>query len=384
MRLSGFLLLYILVYGLALHGYALERLRRAFRPSGKWTAFAALCAIVLAALPLGTRVAERAGFVGEARVLAYAGYLWMGFIFLFVVVAACCDGIRLLTFLVGKITRAAPADFLSRRQAFWFSLSAALLIMVYGWFEAGDIRLEKVTIATAKLPPTISRLRIVQISDVHLGLIVGDTRLKKIAALIRQAEPDLVVSTGDLVDGHLDGYAELVEHFSSIHPSLGKYAVTGNHEFYAGIEHSLAFLQLAGFEVLRGEARSVQGFLTLVGVDDPVGRSLNGAAFPQEKELLADADSSKLAILLKHRPVVEQDAARLFDLQLSGHIHQGQIFPFGLLTKIFYPAPAGLSQVHGNSFLYVSRGTGTWGPPIRFLSQPEVTLFEFVSTGHDG
>jgi predicted MPP superfamily phosphohydrolase len=249
--------------------------------------------------------------------------------------------------------------------------------MVYGWFEAWDIRLERVTIATAKLPPSVSRLRIVQISDVHLGLIVGDTRLRKIAALICQAEPDLIVSTGDLVDGHLDGYAELVGHFNGIHPALGKYAVTGNHEFYAGLDHSLAFLRLAGFEVLRGEARSVQGLLTLVGVDDPVGEFSSGAGIPLEKELLADAGSSRLIVLLKHRPVVDREAGH-FDLQLSGHIHQGQIFPFGLLTKLFYPAPAGLSQLHDNSFLYVSRGTGTWGPPIRFLSPPEVTLFELV------
>jgi predicted MPP superfamily phosphohydrolase len=218
----------------------------------------------------------------------------------------------------------------------------------------------------------------VQISDVHLGLIVRKERLQRIVEEIRKADPDILISTGDLVDGQIDGLAELVDALREIKPKLGKFAVTGNHEYFAGIGPALDFTRKAGFTVLAGETTDVAG-ITITGVNDPVGirmgideRTVSG------KELLSKHSSERFALFLKHRPVVESGSAGLFDLQLSGHVHQGQIFPFGLVTRLFFPVNSGYSKLQGDSALYLSRGTGTWGPPIRFLASPEVTVIELV------
>jgi hypothetical protein len=185
-----------------------------------------------------------------------------------------------------------------------------------------------------------------------------------------------LVATGDLVDGrinHLDGLSEI---FREIHPPLGKYAVTGNHEFYAGIGSSLDFTRRAGFTVLRGEAVTVGNVLRLVGVDDPAGRSFGPAPGRSEEELLGNGPSPLFTLLLKHRPFLSPAARKAADLQLSGHTHNGQIFPFRLLVRIWYPLLSGLYESKNGAALYTSRGTGTWGPPMRFLSPPEMTIID--------
>jgi predicted MPP superfamily phosphohydrolase len=158
----------------------------------------------------------------------------------------------------------------------------------------------------------------------------------------------------------------------------GKFAVTGNHEFYAGLDQAVRFTEEAGFTMLRGEARPVAGFMTIAGVDDPTGKRFGLFRGPEEGALLKGVARGRFTILLKHEPVIAKDATGLFDLQLSGHTHKGQIFPFNYIVKIFYPHDAGLVHLPQHAFLYVSRGSGTWGPPIRFLSPPEVTIIKLV------
>jgi uncharacterized protein len=121
----------------------------------------------------------------------------------------------------------------------------------------------------------------------------------------------------------------------------------------------------------------VGGFMTVVGVDDPAGTRF-GYGKIKEEAILENVSHGRFILLLKHRPVLTKQSVGLFDLQLSGHIHKGQIFPFEIITYLFYPVKTGLSRIMAASYLYVSRGTGTWGPPIRFLAPPEVTVIELV------
>jgi len=202
--------------------------------------------------------------------------------------------------------------------------------------------------------------------------------------ILEKVKPDLVVATGDLVDAQMDKLDNLATMLAALNPPMGKFAITGNHEFYAGIRQSGRFLKAAGFKLLRNEDLKLNGFLTIVGVDDPVGKrryAENGMVGKKEKLLLADSDSERFTLLLKHRPTVDEESLGRFDLQLSGHTHGGQIFPFNLITRLFYPNQRGLHRLDKASVLYVSRGTGTWGPPMRFLSPPEVTLVELQRVG---
>jgi predicted MPP superfamily phosphohydrolase len=202
--------------------------------------------------------------------------------------------------------------------------------------------------------------------------------LQKILSKVKEAQPDILVSTGDLVDGQIDDLGGLAELLNEIHPRFGKFAVTGNHEFYAGLDQALRFTEMAGFTVLRGKAQDVAGFMTIVGVDDPTARYFGSDRAASEPRLLVGVSRERLVLFLKHRPVVSKEALELVDVQLSGHTHNGQIFPFTYASKAFFPHNDGLVSLPGNFYLYVSRGSGTWGPPIRFLAPPEVTIITLV------
>jgi predicted MPP superfamily phosphohydrolase len=324
--------------------------------------------------PLIVRLVESANFEKEARIFAYVGYTWMGIMFLFFAASFTVDVWRFLVYVAeGALKTGFPVLKLSARQAFFLPLIAAVLAAAYGTTEAMNIRTERIVLKSPKITRPI---RIVQISDVHLGLLIREPRLSKILEKVVAASPDILVSTGDLVDGQTDSLNGVGNLLNEIKPPLGKYAVTGNHEFYAGLDRSLQFMSQAGFHVLRGEGTSVAGLINIAGVDDPVVRSYRPSREVPERQLLSGLPKDKFTLFLKHRPDVEQSSEGLFDLQLSGHAHKGQLFPFTLIVRFVFPRIAGLYSLPSGSWLYVSRGTGTWGPPIRFLAPPEVTVID--------
>jgi hypothetical protein len=333
---------------------------------------------VMTSAPVIIRYLEGIKLEFLARFMSYTGYIWMGVLILFFSFAICVDMYRLFLYVLNLILHYDLSAFsLSTKASFLIPFIFALAAGCYGFFEAKDILVEHLTVKSSRIPAESSGLKIVQISDVHVGLIVREERLKRIAEKVMAESPDIVVSTGDFVDGQINSLNGLAEIFLQIKPAYGKYAITGNHEYYAGLDQALEFTRRAGFTMLRGDVVEVAG-IYIAGVDDPAGKQLGSLNGKSEKELLSGLDNNKFKILLKHRPLVSNDGAGLFDLQLSGHTHKGQIFPFSLVTKYYYPKHAGLLHLQNGSGLYVSRGSGTWGPPIRFLSPPEVTVIELV------
>jgi uncharacterized protein len=371
---SLFLATFLSLYG-AMHLYLFLKVRAAFQPGGVPLILLALWMLLMTAAPLLVHAAERRDSESAALFFAWSGYTWMGLLFLFTVSSVAVDLLRLALFFCGKSYPSLGA--LSLSPAGSFSLPAALAVACAGWglHEARTVKTEHVVVETEKLPPGRERLRIVQVSDVHIGLMLREGRLRKIIDTLREAEPDIVVSTGDLVDGEPGDEIPLVKLFTGIAPPLGKFAVTGNHEFYAGVRRSVSFMERSGFRVLREETAET-GAVLLAGVDDPAGNYSGERAAASESPLLPRAHGNHFVLLLKHRPEIADGGG--FDLQLSGHVHGGQIFPFGLVTRLFYPLPTGLTRLSNGSSVYVNRGTGTWGPPIRFLVPPEVTVIDVV------
>jgi len=315
---------------------------------------------------------------------AWVGYTWMGFIFLFFWIALAVDALGLLAAYVGTALHWNPGAMpFTDSSLFYAATAIALGATVYGYFEARAIRVERIRLRTAKLPVGFGRLKVVQISDVHLGALIGARRLRRIVARIQALDPDLLVSTGDLVDGqadHLDGLTRL---FQELHPRFGKFAVTGNHEFFVGLERAIEFTQRAGFTVLRGKTATPVAGVAIAGVDDPAGRWMGVPVHTDEKALLSALPRERFTLLLKHQPVVDRNSLGLFDLQLSGHTHHGQIFPFGLLVRMIYRMRSGLTSLTPHGHLYVSRGTGTWGPPLRVFASPEITMIE-IEAAYNG
>jgi predicted MPP superfamily phosphohydrolase len=373
-----FLLTFFSLYSL-LHVYVFWKIRSAFVLGTILIIVLILFMAVMVSAPFLVRMAETRGLEVLARVLSYVGFTWMGLIFLFFISSLGVDLYRLCVSGLGLILRTNLSPLSpSPHLAFFIPLLVAAAIVIYGGFEARAIRSEEVVIKSPKVPKGVGTFTIVQISDVHVGLIVREGRLKRILEEVERADPDLLVSTGDLVDGQIDNLKGLAELLGEVQPAYGMFGVTGNHEFYAGLDQALRFTEKAGFRVLRGEAQTVAGFMTIAGVDDPTGKRFGLFRGPEEGALLQGAARGHFTILLKHEPIIAKDAEGLFDLQLSGHTHKGQIFPFNYIVKIFYPHDAGLVSLPHNAFLYVSRGSGTWGPPFRFLAPPEVTVIKLV------
>jgi len=320
--------------------------------------------------PAASRVLEHNGHISLAKIAAWTGFLWMGFIFL-----------ALMASVLSWLAEAGLA--LSHRLAAWptaapeprimalIALGLALLSFFYGFFEARHLRIERLAVVTDKLPAGIESLKIAQITDLHLSLMNQVGRAAEVVALVQAEEPDIFVSTGDLVDGLILPHDELGQAFARLRPRLGKFAVMGNHEAYAGLDWSQRCLEHCGFKVLRNQVVTLGGVINIVGLDDP-----HAGTKPNEPALLASADQGLFTLVLKHRPEIEPATLGHFDLQLSGHAHGGQIFPFNFITRLVYPLYNGFYQLDKGSALYTSRGTGTWGPPLRILAPPEVTIVE--------
>jgi predicted MPP superfamily phosphohydrolase len=376
-RVSLFLMTFFLVYG-STHAYAFVKARAALGFGTGTALWVVPLLAVLMCAPILTHLLERNGMEGAARVSAYVGYVWMGVLFLFI-------SLNLLSDLVNLLLRAGAAvagngegwgSPANGRKTFLFLACLSLALGAYAALEASRIDVVRVRIATDRLPPSAPRVRIAQITDVHLGIINRNGMARAIADRLRAEQPDILVSTGDFVDGqigHIDGLSEI---FRGIPAPRGKFAVLGNHEYYAGLPQSLSFHRHAGFTVLRGEVITVDNALRIAGVDDPTARAFGGPPEPSEAELLGGGPPKQFTVLLKHRPAADPASYGRLDLQLSGHTHHGQIFPFRLLTRLAYPLLGGDHPLPGGGTLHVSRGTGTWGPPMRFLAPPEITVVD--------
>ncbi len=306
--------------------------------------------------------------------LAYAGYLWMAGLFLHCCLYACYDTLRFSTRALSTFFSGVKG--IGNHNGLFPVVSLTVVcILGFGGFEARHIRKETVRLETSKLPPGVDRIRIVQVSDIHFSTINNEYFAEEVAGLLKSLNPDILVSTGDLIDRGLFDRRRVADLLRNLETPLGKYAVAGNHEFYAGLDDALNFTERAGFRVLRNEAVRVHGLVTVVGVDDPAGARM-GLPPPDEKGAFSEVRGDLYTLLLKHRPRVNSDTVGRFDLQLSGHTHDGQIFPFKLVTAIFYPYIRGFFSLAEGGALYVSRGTGTFGPPVRFLAPPEVTVID--------
>jgi len=383
MKILGFivfLLVVTLVYG-GMNAYVFMKAHGALQLSTRSGVAVAVFMACMFLCLFAAHILERGDHFTIAKVLFLAAYIWIGILFLFFSASLLVDLYRLVVYGAGlAVGRMLTGAMPSPKLAFFLPLIVALGVNLYGYFEGKAVRVERLTIETARLPEDVERVRIVQITDVHLGPVVSGKRAEDIFRLAGSLEPDILISTGDLVDSARCDRHCFVEPLASISAPLGKYAVTGNHEFYAGLEEALSFTRDAGFTVLRGEGVCAGGVVNLAGVDDSADGRYGAEAPVRARDALSGLDRDRYTILLKHRPDVEQDALGLFDLQLSGHTHKGQIFPFMLLTRLVYIVDAGWVDLGKGSFLYVSRGTGLWGPPIRVLAPPEITVIDIVRT----
>ena len=243
--------------------------------------------------------------------------------------------------------------------------------------------MQRVPITLRGLDPAFDGFRIVTFSDGHLSPTYGGRRFERLVEIVNAQRPDVVTVVGDLVDGEVDELRGDVAPLADLVSEQGVFFVTGNHEYYVATRAWLRHLPTLGVEVLRNERVSItRGGATfdLAGIDDRTAAASGLPGHGANLDAALDGrDDGTPVVLLAHQPVqVEQAAAAGVDLQLSGHTHGGQLWPFDYVIGLDQPAIEGLSR-HGDTQLYVTRGAGYWGPPMRIGARPEVTVVELRS-----
>lgn len=295
------------------------------------------------------------------------GSVYTLYIFIVSVILFCFD-------IVGFIANIKlPAE-----EIFLSSLALALLVITVGVRQANTIETTFLKVFTRKLLPKHSPLRIVQLTDLHLGPWVGTLLLEQIVQKINEAKADIIVVTGDLADGPLKHRDEELKILRKMKARLGVFAVTGNHDYYDSIDDAIAFMESAGMKVLKTESVEIGGIVIAGASDkDHLIKSKWGLSLSETLILsLERLQRKKFLLLLRHRPVIEHGTEGHFDLQLSGHTHGGQIFPLFTSRHKIVGRGRGLKKLKCGGLLYVSNGAGFVGPPFRFLAPPEIVVID--------
>ncbi len=342
------------------HFYIWSRFVNAADLPSPWRWIATLAIVLLApSLPLSAILSRRLPR-DPARPFLIAAYTWFGFAVYLLLFAA-------ITHLACAVTGLSP------RTAALLGVGAAVVTILYGLV---NVRLgptvRRVQIPLAKLPAAATGYTIVQLTDVHIGATLGGDFARRVVERVNALAPDLIVITGDFIDGRLSELREHVAPFRELRARDGVYAVTGNHEYYWNIEAWLPYLTSLGITFLRNEHVTVRNAFALAGVDDTTARGMalgHGEDIPRAIE---GHDPALPIVLLAHHPsAIARAVAAGCDIQLSGHTHGGQLLPLGWLSRLFEPHVAGLAKF-GATWLYVSEGTGFWGPPLRVGTSCEI------------
>jgi predicted MPP superfamily phosphohydrolase len=366
----------------------------------RWKIIIALGIVVAIFTPVLTIMLRRSGLDNLGlHLLTWVGYLAVGFlsfVFSYLVIRDLVwlpiAGFKSIQARISK-PATAGAGFRkianpSRRGFLVNSINygivaAAALSTGYGIAEAKQTpRVKRVPIKIEQLPTELDGFRIVQITDIHVNPTFRRAAVEDIVAVVNTLDADIVVLTGDLVDGSVAQLGFDVAPLKRIHSVSGNFFVTGNHEYYSGVIEWIEEVKRLGFSVLLNEhlvIRRGQARMVLAGVTDYRGGNFLHSHRSDPQKALNGAPPANVKILLAHQPKNIFDAAKAgFDLQISGHTHGGQFFPWNLFVGFSQPYVSGLHK-HENTQIYVSRGTGYWGPPLRVGSPSEITLIKLIA-----
>jgi predicted MPP superfamily phosphohydrolase len=394
-----FFIIFFAISGL-LAAYIAWRLFTKFALQFRWKITIALGIVAAIFTPVLTIMLRRSGFDSLGlNLLTWAGYLAVGFlsfIFSYLVIRdliwMLLSGFKMIQ---ARLSKPAPPAAESRqienpsRRGFIVNamnygvVAAAALSTGYGFAEAKQIPgVKRVPIKIDHLPPDMDGFRIVQITDLHVNPTFRRDAVQDIVAVVNTLDADIVALTGDLVDGSVAQLGFDVAPLKQLKSAFGNFFVTGNHEYYSGVVEWIEEVKRLGFSVLLNEHLVItrgQAKMVLAGVTDYRGGNFLPDHRSDPQRAINGAPPAAVKILLAHQPKNIFKAAKAgYDLQISGHTHGGQFFPWNLLVGFSQPYVSGLHK-HENTQIYVSRGTGYWGPPLRLGSPSEITLIKLVS-----
>jgi predicted MPP superfamily phosphohydrolase len=334
---------------------------------GAATAFISVAGSLIIAHPL----LDRRFGPSVGQVLGWPAHFWLATVFYLLLTLGLSDLALLVLGLDGLPVM---------RQRAQIVVGVVGAVMAFGAYSGMRLpSVKRVEVALPDWPKALDGFRIAQLSDVHIGTLIGKRFAARVTERVNALAPDAIAITGDLVDGSIEHIGDRVEPFAQLRARHGTYFVTGNHDYYSGAMDWCARIRELGIRVLRNERVAVDhdgAQLWIAGVDDYMLRRRSRADLDAALGGLRETDP---VVLLAHNPLTFEDAHELgVSLQLSGHTHGGQMWPFTWLVRLQTRFVAGLYKL-GRSQLYVSLGTGYWGPPVRVLAPAEITLLTLRS-----
>lgn len=367
-----FLSIFLLVYGLVNY-YIVRRGLAIISPNFK-TAYLIVLVFFVISFILG-RFLENTSIPYLPQILTWAGSFWMAFMLYFFISLLLIDELRLLNHFIHFF----PAFITNNTEAAKKITGAVVVAIAVLFVAGGHINMYFPVIKKLDLPVNknaggLKQLNVVMVSDLHLGSILGNSFLEKIVEKSNELNPDIVLFAGDIVDEDIgavlkDHIGETLKKFKS---TYGLYAVTGNHEYFSGVDAACKYLTEHGVVMLRDSLAKINNSFYIAGREDRQRNSSTKGKRKELTELLAGVDNSLPVILLDHQPFkLEEAVQNKVDLQLSGHTHNGQLWPLNYITDMVYEVGWGYKQKE-NTHFYVSCGAGTWGPPVRTGSRPEI------------
>lgn len=330
---------------------------------------------------LAGRFLERAWISIVSDALTAIGSFWLAAMVYFLIFILIIDLLRLVNLIIPFY----PAVIIKNYLHIKFILLAGSFVIVSlvlfaGYLNARAPQLKVMEIKISKEVPGRKMLKIAMVSDIHLGTMVGRSKMSRIVQMLNSQNPEIIILCGDIVDEDLGSVIRenLGDELRNLKAPLGVYAITGNHEYIGGAESAVQYYKDHGITVLRDSALLLDSSIYLIGREDRDKRRFTGIKRKELDELLLGIDLHKPIILLDHQPFnLEKAAMAGIDLQLSGHTHDGQLWPFNYITQAIYEVSWGYLK-KGDSHFYVSSGAGTWGPPIRLGNRPEVLVFNIL------
>ncbi len=347
----------------------------AFKP-----VYIALFALVFISYILG-RILMKAAPGTFAGIMIWIGSFWLACMLYFFLAVVLLDFVRLLNhwfhFFPNAITAAYPTVKLIVAG---ITVLVVFILILVGTINAYHPRIKHLEVHIPKKAGNLKELNIVMASDIHLGTIIGRGRFSRMLEKINALNPDIILFAGDVVDEDIEPVVRLNlgEMLKSLHSHYGTYAIPGNHEYIGGAEKAFAYLRQHNVTLLRDSVVYIDSAFILAGRDDRDRGRFSGGRRKEVADLLTGVDKTLPVILMDHQPFEFQKAVDAgVDLQLSGHTHRGQVWPFNYITQAMYETDYGYFK-KGSTQFYVSSGAGTWGPPVRLGNQPEIVAIHVI------
>ncbi len=363
----AFILIFFGIYSL-LHLYIYKKVCSGLSLSGRGKALLVAILSLNTLSPTIWRTIDSAGNVSLTFITAFTSLFLMGAVVYFFLSGIAVD-------IISRFKPFSPGKKLG------IIVSITAILSIYSHIETYNLQVYRFTIETNKLPSGVE-LKILHISDLHLGPVMREDRIDMVRKVYEREKPDLIVATGDMVDGNMSGHDGLAKLLSEINPPLGKFAVLGNHEFYRGYRQAIEFMKRAGFRILRGEWAEAGNHIAVAGVDDDAGTKLGFDAKTDELKAIEGIDTRRFIIFIKHEPKLRDETVKRIDLFLAGHTHGGVLFFVGYtVLRMIYFTDRGMAEIAPGKYAIVSKGVGTGGPPMRLFSPPDVVVIKLVGKG---